>query len=734
MDEQIDDLENEAEETEEGAAISLPFHLPTMILGIWKRRNIVIYSMAFIIIFGVIFAKATRTRIYKAHVMLLFDPPPVEEVDAESQLSIYTLIDLIKTAETIDIARTKINLSERIKTIASAIDIELRPKTTLLEISTEWPDAQIAADLANSVYESFFECLGDMQSEKRTKELEDLQSRLKDVKSELKVRDQELKDFTLENKIVDLEKEALAYLQQLVTLDTDYDREVSRLESVRKQEEALELIIEELRIKDREESQAMAAQSSSVTEANVKVQRLRERISESQTSRAKEADLAVRTEQLNRAKTLRKLDAISQSEYEQVESEYKRAVAMSTDTEEITAWKEEIKKLDQSIVPQQGAPSTASAALMQGLILKTIDLQLESTAAAESVKALDEARVRAQTRLNVIPQVKQAYAERLRRVEELANDRKVLQGMSALLSRQLRSSKIPFRVVSRAEPAIFHSSSNTKLIFIGIFMLGGMVVGTLVLSMELHDFTIKSRGSLGAAIPVPLLAALPHKDDPRHLLPGIDQPEDHAAIYRRYMLELKRELPEQKCCVIMVTGAAAEVGTTTVALNLAAGLQDDQSPVLLIDGHTSRQEGRPCTRIISDFVTGSESPLGLGHYLTSPSITEDQIIHPLPLADSQAIVCSEDMPIPALLKATRLNGLIDHMRERFSYIVIDAPALDKGIDTEYLAQFADAALYVVKSGKMNIFKEKKMFKKLEETNVTVVGAVVTDVQKLYERV
>ena len=120
--------------------------------------------------------------------------------------------------------------------------------------------------------------------------------------------------------------------------------------------------------------------------------------------------------------------------------------------------------------------------------------------------------------------------------------------------------------------------------------------------------------------------------------------------------------------------------------------------------------------------------------LASGSVAEDEIIHSLPMAESSAIVCSEDTPVPALLKATRLNTLFDQMKERFSYIIIDAPAIDAGIETEYLAQFADVALYVVQSGKMNIFKEKKIFKKLEETNVTVIGSVLTDVQKLYERV
>jgi len=735
MDDELDDFDDVTEDSQGDGSVSLPIHPLTLLLGLWSRRNIVILVMIPLCLFAAIFAKVTRTRVYKAHVMLLFDPPPVEEVDNESQLSVYTLMDLIKTPEVMDLARTKIHLPARIRTVASAIDFELRRKTTLLEITTEWDNAEIAANLANATYEAFFEKLTGMQSEKRTQELEELMARLKDVKSELTVRDQELKEFTLENQIVDLDKEALAYLQQLVTLDTDYDREVSHLESVRKQQGSLKDIIEELKIKAAQEAQEMAAKSSSVTEANVKVQRLRQLISESQTTRAREANLSVRNEELKRATTLRKLDAISQSEYDQIVAEYEAAKAMTTDTEEITQWKDEINELDAAIVPAGGAITTESMVLMQSLVVKTIDLQLEATAAAERVKSLDEARGRAQVRLNIIPQVKQAYAERQRRVDALANDRKALQATIALLTRKLGSSQIPFRVISRAEPPLFHSSSNTKVIFIIIVMLGGMAVGGLVVLLELLDLTLKSRGSLAAAFPAPPLAVLTHAENPKALLPSRLQPQSHTEVYRRLILEIKRGQPKKESCVILITGAVSEVGTTTTALNIAARLQDKETPVLLIDAHTHLQENKPRRHILSDFIdSDAETALGLGDYLAADHLAEDTLLQRMPDIQAQAIIFSKHTQVPELLNATKLMELINQMRTRFAYILIDSPALDAGVEAEHLAQYADAAIYVVKTRKMNIFREKKAYNTLEKSGIPILGTVLTDVQKLYERV
>lgn len=730
------DLEDDAEETLETPSISLPFHPVTFLLGIWKRRNMLILFLIPLFVFAVIVAKLTRTREYESTALLLYEPPAESETEENSsQLSLYTMLDIVKTPETLNAIRDKTQTPARIKTIGAAIHIGIRKKTTLLEIKTTWDNPQVAADIANATYDVFFENLVNLQNSKRQKALKELTTRLQEVKAELVDQDQELRQFTLDNQIVDLDKEALAYLQQLVTLNTDYNREISHLDSVRKQKETLDDIIRDLKEKASEEAEELAAQSSSVTEANVKVQRLRERISEAQTSRAREADLAVKNEDLKRATKLRELDAISQSEYEKILAEYKRVEALSTDTDEIVSWKNEIKKLDESIVPKTGSMSTASAAIMNSMILRSIDLQLEATASAERSNALERASQRAQKRLDIIPQVKQAYTERLRRVEALANDRKNLQEMTAKITRQLGSSQIPFRVISRATPSLFHKRSDTKLIFIIIFMMGAMIIGSIVILLELLDFTIKSRGSLAAALPAPPLAVFPHRNNPTALLPGHLQPENHIQTYRRFILELKRLLPRQPGCIILLTGTAPEAGTTTIALNLAARLQDPTHNVLILDGHTAAQTNRPRHVALSDLIDPDpDQTPGLGDYLCGGDLDSEALLQPLPSLRTKAVICSKRTAIPELLNATRFPALIDDLKTRFDYILIDAPALEEGIDTEYLAQFADVAIYVVQSGKINIFREKKAYRRLESSGVDIVGTVLTNVSKLYEKV
>jgi len=716
------------------ATPALPFDLVTLLLGIWRRSIILLGFAALSAVGGYLAAARFATREYEANAMLLYDPPALEdEADAAAQLSVNTLVDLFKTRHNLEAIREKLNLSAKIKTIGYSTTVELRRKTTLLEIRTRWDDPHTAADIANAMYTCFFEHLTSLQGKKRGRDLEDLNKRLDEVNKELERRDQELKQFTLENRIVDLDKEAQWYLQQLVTLNTDYDRAVSRLESARKQRAEIGTIIEELKAAALKESDAMAAEMSSVTESNIRIQRLRELIQEEQESRVRLADLAVEEENMKRAAKLHELGAMSKADYEKAAAEYERAKAMTYDSEQITKWKQEIEKLDKAVVPDGGTASTMSGDVMRSVMLKAIDIQLEETATREQVRSLEEARKRTEARLATIPQVKQAYAERERRVEALVVERKTLQNMIATTNRRLKSSQVPFRVVSAAEPTLYPRKSNRKVIFIGVVFAGLAMGGLLVVLLELLDFTIKSSGSLKAAIDTSVLAVLTRMKDEEALLPGPRQPDSHTEAYRRLALALRRDVPGASKCVLL-TGTSSGVGTSTVTLNLAALLHLAAERVLVIDGHTEPENARDHSVSVADYVDADPTTLtGLGDYLADTSLTAASLTYPLDTIGGAGIVRSRHSTIPEMLNTARMRELIDSLKKEFSVILIDAPGLQSSVNAEALASYADAAVYVARSGKNSIPKEKRCHKRLTETGTPVLGTVLTDIHKLYVR-
>lgn len=728
------DLDPAEEAPQPSEAPTLPFDILTFLLGLWRRRIILLIAAALAIGGGYVSSTMLSSREYEATALLLYDPPVLDSESAgASQLSLNTLVDLFKTKQNLEAVRSRLKIPAKVTAIGYATTIELRRKTTLLEIRTRWDDAEMAGAIANGIHECFFERLSSLQQQKHEQALGDLTHRLEEVSTELETRDQELKQFTLDNRIVDLDKEAGWYLQQLVTLNTESDRAISHLASARHQRVEIATIIDGLRESAAEESSAMSAQMSSVTEANIKIQRLRELIGDEQHSRARLADLTVKDEELKRASKLRKIDAISQSRYDKTLAEYERAKAMTFDSEQITQWKQEIAQLDKTVVPTGGGAATTSGEVMRSCMLKAIDIQLDETARREQVKSLEQARKRTEDRLATIPQVKQAHAERERRVEALISERKTLQRLIAINTRQLKSSQIPFRVVSRAEAPFYPRKSDRKLIFMGIAFLVLAAGGALIVLLELLDFNIKSEGSLKAVLAAPVLAVLPQLKDREGLLPGPQQPPAHTDAYRHLALAVRREIREAGQCVLL-TGASSGVGTTTVTLNMAALLQLKGERILIMDGHTESQEPSDHALSVADFVDEEPSSLtGLGDYLGSSTPSSEVLTYRLTTIGADGIVRARESITPETLSGKRMHELMTHLRSQFSLILIDAPALSSAVDAEYLAEYADGIVYVVRSGQTHTLREKRCFQRVKDTGAKIIGTVLTDVQKLYVR-
>jgi len=363
-------------------------------------------------------------------------------------------------------------------------------------------------------------------------------------------------------------------------------------------------------------------------------------------------------------------------------------------------------------------------------MIRAVDLRLDETALVEQTQALSKARDRVRARLSSIPLIKHAHAERERRMNALIGDRQYLLGRLASLTRRLEALQPPFRVVSQARPVLYPRWSNRKLIFAGIVFVGAALGGFLVILLELLDFTIKSEGSLRAALGIEPLGALPHEKNTEALLPGPHQAVLQRNAYRQLALALRRELPATGICIVL-TGSGPAAGVSTVALNLAAILRQRGERVLMIDSHTEPDAATIPAVSVADFIEAPSDALkGLDHYLAQPAAIE-------PRAYSLETIAASGIPRvrhaigPEMLVSESMRALLAWARANFSVTLLDAPPLADSIASEYLATQADAILYVVRAGQRSILAEKRCLKRVRATGVAIPGAVLTDIRKPY---
>ena len=139
-------------------------------------------------------------------------------------------------------------------------------------------------------------------------------------------------------------------------------------------------------------------------------------------------------------------------------------------------------------------------------------------------------------------------------------------------------------------------------------------------------------------------------------------------------------------------------GKTFVSSNLSLTLAIKGRSVLLIDGDVRRASA---TKIFKN--TG----LGLADYLGEKVNTPDEIIYQYEPYPSLSIIPVGTIPPnpTELLSSPRLQELLEELRPRFDFIIIDCPMAENLADTTIIEHLADRTLYVVRAG---LFQRKQI--------------------------
>ena len=120
---------------------------------------------------------------------------------------------------------------------------------------------------------------------------------------------------------------------------------------------------------------------------------------------------------------------------------------------------------------------------------------------------------------------------------------------------------------------------------------------------------------------------------------------------------------------------------------------------------------------------------GFTNYVISPELKADDIIKSVDINESLFIINSGPIPPnPAeILMNKRTSQLIEELKDKFDYIVIDAPPIGVVTDAQLLEPYADICLYVVRQK----FTFKKQLMIVDELytgkKMKNLGIVVNDI-------
>lgn len=169
---------------------------------------------------------------------------------------------------------------------------------------------------------------------------------------------------------------------------------------------------------------------------------------------------------------------------------------------------------------------------------------------------------------------------------------------------------------------------------------------------------------------------------------------------------------------LLVTSSVDGEGKSEVLANLAVTFAQAGNKTILVDADMRRPsqhdiwgvKNRGLTTMMIDDAALSNPPL-------VETAVENLLILP----------AGEEPPNPAdLLSSKRMNEVIGILKARAAYVLFDSPPILAATDAALLGVKVDGALLVIKAGHSRRDQTSRARAALEQVNVRVVGAVLTN--------
>ena len=189
---------------------------------------------------------------------------------------------------------------------------------------------------------------------------------------------------------------------------------------------------------------------------------------------------------------------------------------------------------------------------------------------------------------------------------------------------------------------------------------------------------------------------------------------------RNLRVRLQKILNQRDAKVLLVTSTLPNEGKTTVSVNLALSLASEGKRVILIDGDLRKQSLKASV--------GLDAPSdGLVEILSGNA----KNFRLLNVPNSTLLLLSgdetTDRPQP-LLDTPRLRQVLELLRSKLDYIIIDTPPAGILSDAATFAKYADATLYVVRQDLASTAQILNSIQTLAASDVELIGCVLNQTQ------
>jgi len=250
-------------------------------------------------------------------------------------------------------------------------------------------------------------------------------------------------------------------------------------------------------------------------------------------------------------------------------------------------------------------------------------------------------------------------------------------------------------------------------------LLGAILPLIIIVIKELFDNKIHSVEEIKSSSSIPVLGVIGRKTTKSNLMVFEKSKSSFAESFRALRSNIqfmfKQNGTGKVAKTVMVTSSVSGEGKTLVSLNMATVFAMSNKKTILI-GLDLRKP-----KIFGDFDISNE--IGVVNYLINQKSIKE-VIQNTKIPNLDAITSGPVPPNPSeLIIGTQTENLIEYLKGKYDYIVIDTPPIGIVSDALELLKYADATIYVIRQN----YTEKGMtamvdqkYKKGELTNISYV--------------
>ncbi|WP_206214127.1 CpsD/CapB family tyrosine-protein kinase [Adlercreutzia sp. ZJ154] len=168
---------------------------------------------------------------------------------------------------------------------------------------------------------------------------------------------------------------------------------------------------------------------------------------------------------------------------------------------------------------------------------------------------------------------------------------------------------------------------------------------------------------------------------------------------------------------IVVTSSTPDEGKSTVSSNLACAMASSGRRVLIMDCDMRRRSLGAMLDL---------HPKNGIYAVISGSVSIDSAISATKYKNLFFMDGEPNIPSPPdILSTRRFDALLESLRERFDYVIIDTPPLGAFVDAAIISSLADGVLLVVRQNSTKKKAINDSIQQLRAANARILGAVMT---------